>query len=196
MIKISTAECFTHGVIARQLHNLAQNYYGDFGADDDLINEINKDIDESYDFTNVSISCGLFIPTIEAVKNVLKIKNPPKPYKLIKGIKVYMEEDDKKVARLMGHAVKDISKSDIGIGTTAGIGRGGMAIITNEYDVVTTTNVYTNLIECDCDKLSKRQKEGVKKTIEILIFILNGKADELKNNFDNIEIYKNPQRHI
>ncbi|MDD5959853.1 MAG: FeGP cofactor biosynthesis protein HcgF family protein [Methanobrevibacter wolinii] len=190
MIKIATAECFTHGVIARQIHNLAQNYYGDFGADKNLIKQINNDINENYDFTNLSISCGLFIPTLEAVKKVLKVENPPKPYKLIKGIKVYNEEDDKKVARIMGQAVKEISDADIGIGTTAGIGRGGIAIITNKYDIISTTNVYADLIECDCDKLSKRQKDGVKKTIEILIYILNGKINQLNKDFNNIEIYK------
>ena len=33
MIKIATAECFTHGKIGRELHALAQNYDGNFGCE-------------------------------------------------------------------------------------------------------------------------------------------------------------------
>ena len=33
MIKIATAECFTHGKIGRELHALAQSYEGNFGRD-------------------------------------------------------------------------------------------------------------------------------------------------------------------
>ena len=32
MIKIATAECFTHGKIGLELHALAQNYEGNFGS--------------------------------------------------------------------------------------------------------------------------------------------------------------------
>ena len=33
MIKIATAECFTHGKIGRELHAIAQGYTGNFGRD-------------------------------------------------------------------------------------------------------------------------------------------------------------------
>ena len=33
MIKIATAECFTHGKIGRELHALAQNYNGKIGRE-------------------------------------------------------------------------------------------------------------------------------------------------------------------
>ena len=84
MIKIATAECFTHGKIGRELHALAQNYEGTFGK------EYIKNPEEygDFDYNELSVTCSLFIPTIEAVEKILNVKNPPKPDKLIKGIKV------------------------------------------------------------------------------------------------------------
>jgi len=54
---------------------------------------------------------------------------------LIKGIKVYDEKTDKKVAVLMAQAVKHTTSADIGIGTTAWIGRGDIAIVTDDYKI-------------------------------------------------------------
>lgn len=64
MIKIATAECFTHGKIGRELHALAQNYDGNFGC------EYIENIQEygEFDYNQLSVTCSLFIPTIEAVK--------------------------------------------------------------------------------------------------------------------------------
>ena len=87
MIKIATAECFTHGKIGRELHALSQGYSGKFGC------EYVENPEEygCFDYNTLSVTCSLFIPTIEAVKKILKVKNPPKPDNLIKGIKVYDE---------------------------------------------------------------------------------------------------------
>ncbi|MGV8144205.1 MAG: FeGP cofactor biosynthesis protein HcgF family protein, partial [Methanothermobacter sp.] len=32
MLKVATAECFTHGLIAREIHALSQGYDGKFGC--------------------------------------------------------------------------------------------------------------------------------------------------------------------
>jgi uncharacterized protein (UPF0254 family) len=114
----------------------------------------------------------MFIPTLSAVKSVLKV-DPPQPQKLINGIKVYQEEDDLEVALLMAKAVKDISGADIGIGTTAGIGRGGIAIVTDGLTVKTTSDVYADLCSSDSQQLLSRQKSGVKKTLVLLEQVLN-----------------------
>lgn len=92
MIKIATAECFTHGKIGRELHVLAQNYDGNFGCE---YIKNPKDYGD-FDFNELSVTCSLFIPTIEAVVKILNVENPPKPNKLIKGIKVYDDAGDKK----------------------------------------------------------------------------------------------------
>jgi len=165
-ITVATAECFTHGIIAREIHAAIQGYQGEFGPKSLNLQWLKDRRGE------VILLCGMFIPTLSAVKSVLKV-DPPQPQKLINGIKVYPEEDDQKVALLMAKAVKEISGADIGIGTTAGIGRGGIAIVTGELTVKTTSDVYADLCSSDSRQLLERQKSGVKKTLELLENILN-----------------------
>ncbi|HII83805.1 MAG TPA: UPF0254 family protein [Methanobacterium subterraneum] len=164
-IKIATAECFTHGIIAREIHACGQGYQGEFGP---------KVLENLPD--DVILLCGMFIPTLSALKTVLKV-DPPEPQKLINGIKVYNEEDDQKVALLMAKAVKNISGADIGIGTTAGIGKGGIAIVTDGYAFKTTSEVYADLCSPDSEQLLLRQKSGVEKTLILLKQILNMEKD-------------------
>ena len=185
MIKIATAECFTHGKIGRELHALAQNYEGDFGRD--YIK--NPEDYGDFDYGELSITCSLFIPTIEAVVKILNVENPPKPNKLIKGIKVYDEKGDKIVSKIMAQAVKDLSNCDIAIGTTAGIGHGGISIITDEYEITTTTGIYADLTENNSENLFKRSEDGIRKTLEIVLLLLNNKIDEIEN-LEKIEIIK------
>lgn len=183
MIKIATAECFTQGKIGRELHALAQNYEGDFGCQ--YIENPEKYGD--FDYNELSITCSLFIPTIEAVVKILNVENPPKPDKLIKGIKVYDENGDKSVSRIMAQAVKDLSDCDIAIGTTAGVGHGGISIITDEYEIITTTDVYADLNELNSAELFDRSESGIRKTLKILLMLLNNRFDEIKS-LDNVEI--------
>jgi uncharacterized protein (UPF0254 family) len=183
MIKIATAECFTHGKIGRELHALAQSYEGNFGC------EYIKDLQEFGDFNynDLSVTCSLFIPTIEAVVKILNVENPPKPDKLIKGIKVYDEAGDKTVSKIMAQAVKDLSDCDIAVGTTAGVGRGGISVITDEYEITTTTDVYADLNENNSDDLFKRSENGIEKTLKIILLLLNRDIGKIKS-LDNIEI--------
>ncbi len=180
MIKIATAECFTHGKIGRELHALAQSYEGNFGCE--YIENL-KEYGE-FDYNDLSVTCSLFIPTIDAVKTILKVNNPPEPTNLIKGIKVYDEKGDIEVSKIMAEAVKKITDCDIAIGTTAGIGRGGISIITDEYEITTTTDIYTDLNENNSAELFKRSESGIKKTLKILLLFLN-------NDFKKIESMKN-----
>ena len=184
MIKIATAECFTHGKIGRELHAIAQNYEGDFGCEYVNLNDYGD-----FNYNELSVTCSLFIPTIEAVVKILNVKNPPKPDKLIKGIKVYDEKGDKKVSKIMAQAVKDLSDCDIGIGTTAGIGHGGISIITNEYEITTTTDVYADLCKNNSDELFQRSENGIKKALEIVLLLLNNELDKIKH-MKNVEIIK------
>ena len=183
MIKIATAECFTHGKIGRELHALAQGYEGNFGRD-----YITNPHDcGDFDYNELSVTCSLFIPTIEAVVKILNVENPPKPNKLIKGIKVYDENGDKKVSKIMARAVKDLSDCDIAIGTTAGIGRGGISIVTDEYEIMTSTDVYADLCENNSEELFQRSENGIKKTLEILLLLLNNKIDKIES-LENVEV--------
>jgi len=186
MIKIATAECFTQGKIGRELHALAQNYEGDFGRE--YIK--NPKHYGDFDYNDLSVTCSLFIPTIEAVVKILNVKNPPKPDKLIKGIKVYDENGDKTVSKIMAQAVKDLTDCDIGIGTTAGVGRGGISIITDNYEITTNTDVHADLFENNSENLSQRSDAGIEKTLEIILLLLNNKIDEIESLKD-VEIIEN-----
>ncbi|MBP3791379.1 MAG: UPF0254 family protein [Methanobrevibacter sp.] len=185
MIKIATAECFTHGKIGRELHALAQNYDGNFGC------EYIENIQEygEFDYNQLSVTCSLFIPTIEAVKKILKVENPPEPNTLIKGIKVYDEEGDKAVSKIMAQAVKDLSDCDISIGTTAGVGRGGISIITDKYEITTITDTYADLNDNNSEDLFERSQSGIKKTLEIVLLLLNNDFDKIES-LENVEIIK------
>lgn len=121
---------------------------------------------------DISLLCGLFIPTLNALKSVL-ILDPPEPTDLLNNIKVYNEKDDLVVAELMAHRVKEITNSDIGIGTTAGIGKGAIVILSDEFTIKTTSDVYADLRISDSKLIQKRQISGVKKALTILDDILN-----------------------
>ena len=199
MIKIATAECFTHGLIAREIHALSQGYEGEFGckylySDNNSILRENEfktseetppcdttksDISQ-YD---MSVICGIFVPTVSGLKDILKI-NAPTPMQTIKGIKVYDENYDKKVATMMANAIKDITEANIGIGTTAGIGRGGIAISTNEFTLITTSGYYADLTSQCSSQLLKRQTKGVEKALDIFMDILNDDLGRIMEKYD------------
>ena len=183
MIRIATAECFTHGEIGRELHTLAQGYEGNFGCR--YITNPKKYGD--FDCNELSVTCSLFIPTIEAVKKILNVSNPPEPNTLIKGIKVYDEEGDKEVSKIMAKAVKDMSDCDIAIGTTAGIGHGAVTILTNDYEITAITDIYANLNEMNSEELFRRSQSGIKKTLEIILLFLNDDFDKIIF-LENVEI--------
>lgn len=183
MIRIATAECFTHGEIGRELHALAQGYEGDFGCR--YIGNPKEYGD--FDYNELSVTCSLFIPTIEAVKKILNVANPPEPKTLIKGIKVYDEEGDKTVSKIMAKAVMEMSDCDIAIGTTAGVGHGAIAIITKDYEITAITDVYADLNELDSKELYERSQSGINKTLEIILLFLNDAFEKIES-LENVEI--------
>ncbi|MDO5843193.1 MAG: UPF0254 family protein [Methanobrevibacter ruminantium] len=199
MITIATAECFTHGILAREIHALAQGYEDNFGSKYSyLVNKVEKDCPKDailedkcsiFDLRNLSVTCGFFIPTLDAVKSILQIENPVEPLELIKGIKVYDDIGDIEMSILMAEAAKKIANTSIGIGTTAGIGYGGIAIVDDDMIISTSSDVSANLIDADCDNLYMRQKSGVEKTLKMLIYYLNGNFDRIKS-LDNVKIYQ------
>ena len=198
MITIATAECFTHGILAREIHAIAQDYEDNFASNYwNLVNKVQKDCLKDailedkcsiLDLRELSVACGLFIPTLDAVKSILKIEDPVEP--LIKGIKVYDDIGDIEMSILMAEAAKKISNSDIGIGTTAGIGYGGIAIVDDDVIISTSSDVGANLIEANSNNLYKRQKRGIEKTLKILIYYLNGNFDRIKSLKNVNIIYK------
>ena len=197
MITIATAECFTHGILAREIHALAQGYEDNFGSKYSyLVNKVQKDclkdaiMDDKcsiFDLTDLSVTCGLFIPTLDAVKSILQIENPVEPLELVKGIKVYDDDGDIEMSILMAEAAKKIANASIGIGTTAGIGNGGIAIVDDDMIISTSSDVSANLIKANSNNLYMRQKSGIEKTLRILIYYLNDNFDRIRN-LNNVNI--------
>ena len=75
MITIATAECFTHGFIAHELHVLAQGYKDKFGSNfEDLINDMDTDhnINKIKEF---EINTSHKNKNSELIKNEEKIQN-------------------------------------------------------------------------------------------------------------------------
>ena len=198
MITVATAECFTHGILAREIHAIAQDYEDNFASNYSyLLNEVQKDCLKDailedkcsiFDLKELSVTCGLFIPTLDAVKSILKIDNPVEPLELIKGIKVYDDSGDIEMSILMAEAAKKISSSSIGIGTTAGIGYGGIAIVDDDVIISTSSDVSADLIKAHSNDLYMRQKSGIEKTLKILIYYLNDNFDRIKS-LNNVNVF-------
>jgi uncharacterized protein (UPF0254 family) len=157
MIKIATAECFTHGMIGRELHSFSRGYPSIIPSD---FFKTPRDI---------SVVCSMFIPTVESLKNVLGVE-APKPFETLDGIKVYREAEDRKVALLMAESVREISDADIGVGTTAGIGRGGIAFSTPRFNLVTSSMISIDLRSASPQEIISREESG---TLEALKFLKN-----------------------
>ncbi|MDR3291292.1 MAG: FeGP cofactor biosynthesis protein HcgF family protein [Methanobrevibacter sp.] len=190
MIKIATAECFTHGQIGREIHNFIQNYKGNLASKyfKGICNDINL---EKLD-RNLILSSSLFLPSVDSLSKILNL-NPPDPYKIINGVKIYKEEDDKIVSTLMANGVREFLDVDIGIGTTAGIGRGGITVSNDKLDIITTTDVYadlrilTDISLNDSETIFKRQENGIIKTLKIFYYLLNNDLDKI-SHFENLKI--------
>lgn len=176
MLKIATAECFTHGKVAQEIHAFSQGYPQNH----------HWNIDPKV--FELSLVAGMFIPTISGIKNVLKF-DPMPPLETINDIKVYNQEDDLKMAVLMAQTIKEITSSDIGIGTTAGIGKGGIAVCNDELILLSHSEVNTDLRDCDSDLIFKRQKSGINKALYMLECLIKEDLGDI-NSREIIKINK------
>jgi uncharacterized protein (UPF0254 family) len=158
MITLATAECFTYGQIGTKIHKMACGY------DELKNNPYFKCING-----NVKVMASMFIPSVYSAEKLLNIKLPEPDYQF-DFAKVYSEENDLKVAYLMAKGIKNILNCDISIGTTAGVGRGGICILTDKNKYLFTTDVYGDLI--NKKNITQRQKSGIEKTIDNFVEIL------------------------
>lgn len=155
MIRIATAECFTHGKVGLEIHSISRGYY------------MNLSHSLDYEASRLSLVAALFIPTLSGVRSVLGFE-PPEPDDMLDGIKVYTDEKDKITAIKMAKAVRSITGADIGIGATAGIGKGAVAVV-NEGTILTgSSGVYADLRRSDADEIMKRQESGIKEAFSLL----------------------------
>lgn len=166
LITIATAECFTHGKVAQEIHSFSQGYPQDYTWTIDS----NKH--------KLSLRGSIFAPTISGVKSLLKIEPLP-PVTTINDIKVYNEEDDRTMAFMMAEAVRKNTGSIIGIGTTAGIGRGGIAVCNDKVSLICSSDIPADLRISNSDLILKRQKSGIEKAIFLLEHLIKGNIESL-----------------
>lgn len=173
IIKIATAECFTHGKVAQEIHAFSQGYPQNY----------NWNI--NYSSFTLSLVAGMFIPTINGVKNVLRF-DPITPLETINDIKVYDQKGDLEMAVLMATNVQKVCAADIGIGTTAGVGKGGLAVCDSKNILLSSSDIHTDLRNCKTSQIFKRQQSGINK----ILFMLECLITEDFNDIDSKEIIK------
>ena len=147
-LKIATVECFTNGKVAGELHAFSRGYPYQYPF------AINPDDIE------LSVVAGLFLPTLSSVKTILRIE-PLEPKTVVDAIKVYDQENDCRMAFRMAEAVMRLTGADIGIGTTAGIGKGAVAVVATGKIYSRTSAVSADFRSDAPDILIKREKSGV-----------------------------------
>ena len=76
-------------------------------------------------------------------------------------------------AKNMAESVKKLTGADIGIGTTAGIGEGGIAVHGNETVVIGTSDVYADLTNIDNDLIFKRESFGIDNALGMLELVIS-----------------------
>ncbi|HID92401.1 TPA: hypothetical protein EYP45_04770 [Candidatus Peregrinibacteria bacterium] len=99
-----------------------------------------------------------------------KRKLPPSDY-TYRYAKVYNEKKDIEVAYLMAKGLKNKLRCNIAIGTTAGIGRGGICILTDNRRYLFTTDIYGDILTGK--NLVERSENGISKTLNKLVEILS-----------------------
>ena len=79
----------------------------------------------------------------------------------------------------MAKGIKNKLNCNISIGTTAGIGKGGICILTDNNKYLFTTDVYGDLL--NRNNIVERTVNGINKTLDKLVEVLNREY--------NIEMY-------
>lgn len=166
MITIATAECFTHGQVGREIHAFSRGYPAGRAWRLDPKKHC------------LSLVAALFIPTIAGVRSVLRFEPPP-PVETLDGIKVYDQQGDGETALMMAGAVREITGADIGIGTTAGIGMGGIALVDDETALLATSGVYADLRSSDPASIMERQAAGIQTALSMLEGMVLGETPSL-----------------
>ncbi|MDD1727690.1 MAG: UPF0254 family protein [Methanospirillum sp.] len=155
LIKIATAECFTHGIVAREIHAFARGY------------PLNHPWQVNSEHYHLSLTAGMFIPTLSGVRDLLMI-DPLPPVESPDDIKIYDQEQDLAMAIKMATEVRRITGAQIGIGTSAGIGTGCIALVSDGITITDTTEIHADLRTSNPSKIMERQKSGVSHALLLL----------------------------
>ncbi|HOQ19243.1 MAG TPA: FeGP cofactor biosynthesis protein HcgF family protein, partial [Methanothermobacter thermautotrophicus] len=73
-----------------------------------------------------------------------------------------------RVALMMARSVRELTSADLGIGTTAGIGRGGIAVVSENREEVINSAVEADLRFSGAEEILRRQRSGIRCALELL----------------------------
>jgi uncharacterized protein (UPF0254 family) len=154
-LKVATAECFTHCEIGKKLHLVSAPY-------------------SKYPLP-LRVVFSSFIPSVEVAKRVLGVELPP-PTVEVNGIKVYTEEVDKEVTRLLAKGLVETFGVDVAIATSAGVGRGAITLWVEGEEETFTTEVEVDFTKATPEEIEMRKTDGVRKAILHLLKKLREKG--------------------
>ncbi len=143
----SSAECFTHGLIGMSLHRLSAPY--------------NRKLSLRVVFFG-------FFPKVSSASKILDV-SLPKPDFELDGIKVYKQENDERAALLLADSVRRKFKTDVAVGSSAGVGYGAVAIVWQDGFEIIRSDVYADILKDDAAKIFRRSENAVKKTVRFIL---------------------------
>ena len=174
--------CYKYWGTIEYIANKLSNYgdldkYGDSALDNVDIDEIIEILDE------VEIIAHDKEIDFDSAKHILDDEKMNKALQLIRKFYVYIG------ARLETENALKILESDNPTETLDSFHFYERYIVTNDYEIMTTTDVYADLRENNSEELFRRSENGIKKTLEIILLLLNNEIDKIKS-INNVKIIK------
>lgn len=155
-LTFASVECFTHCEIGIGIHRLSAPYVKNRFP--------------------VSVVAVLFLPSIRSIKEFLEVPLPIPLYE-VNGVKVYSEEENVEVTRLLSRRLREKLNVDISLSSSAGIGRGVVSVLFRNREFLIRTEVSLSDFPVVSQHLvDKRRKEGVAKGLECLKALITGSS--------------------
>ncbi len=148
ILTFASAECFTHCEIGMKTHLLSAPY------------RKNR--------LPISVKTVLFLPSRESVKTFLEVSLPKPDYE-VEGIKIYKETENEEVVSLLVKELKKKTGADICISSSAGTGKGIVAILfKNKIHILKTVMEIKDFKKTTTQEVKKRKEEAVEKTLNFI----------------------------
>lgn len=154
VITFASAECFTHGLIGAEVHRLSAPYVPSR--------------------LPISVVASLFLPGVFPVKELLGV-SLPSPIREVNGVKVYNEEENVRVVRMLTRALKEKLRVDVALSSSAGVGRGVVSILFKDSEFLIRTEIsLSDFPDAPYTLIERRKEEGIEKSLECLKALVTG----------------------
>ena len=155
-LTFASVECFTHCGIGIGIHRLSAPY---------VENRL-----------PVSVVAVLFLPCVSSIREFLEVPLPI-PLREVNGVKVYSEEENVEVTRLLSRRLREKLNVDIALSSSAGIGRGVVSVLFRDKEFLIRTEVSLSDFPTISQQLVDRRREaGVTKGLECLKALITGSS--------------------